>query len=63
MTLDQFKASLETAAGATLINMTGKDNGILFLLSDKRQILAKRQRIKDAADQNELDAYVQGLLT
>ncbi len=63
MTGDQFLDTLRTAiAPRTITNMTGKTDKIVIKLSDGKQLDVRRQEVREAADQDELDAYVAGLV-
>lgn len=60
--LDTLSAQIAPATINTQQSINQGDGGILITLSDSRQITAKRKRIKDCANQAELDAYVTELL-
>lgn len=61
--LDTLRAVLAPISiSSTRNNSTDPKGGIELTLSDGRTIQAKRKRIKDCADQAELDAYVQEIL-
>ncbi|MDB6035997.1 MAG: hypothetical protein JWM16_6335 [Verrucomicrobiales bacterium] len=67
MTGDQFLEALKSAIAPATIesmknNTADRNGGIDFLLSDGRRFNAKRQRIRDA-NEDEMNAYVQSLVS
>lgn len=61
MTLDDFKSAMSNA-GAPVQSISGDDKGLNIILTDKRKITVKRQRIKDCATDADMQTYVRELL-